>query len=558
MLASLSIRDFVLIERLDIDFNPGFTALTGETGAGKSILLDALGLACGAKADSAQVRNGCARAEISAVFLFKPKSPVAKWLAETASDEGNGSLVLRRVIEAEGRSRAFINGRPAALAELRALGELLVDVHAQHEHQTLTKPATQRALLDAFCGAADARERVAASWSAHQTAQRALEQARAAADAIAREQADLKERGDFLRALTPTAAEWTRLCDEQSRMANAQTLIDAASAAANALTDQEGALSEALGNVQTRLQAAAKFDPALAAIAEMLDTALIHVDEAGHGLRAYVEKFDLDPDRARDVDARMRALHDAARRFRVPVEQLEGLAAQTAQRLTALAQSADIPALENAVTVAESGLRAACETLTQKRTSGAKRLEKNVTPLAKSLALGNATFDVQLQPLTTPTSFGAEEICFRFSAHPSLPLQPIQKSASGGELARVALAIMVALAQAEGVPTLVFDEVDVGIGGGVAAVVGGNLRALGAKRQVFAVTHQAQVAAYSDAHYAVRKHESAAKRGVSLDMLSDAQRTEELARMIAGAETTATTRAHAAELLSAGQSGISA
>jgi DNA repair protein RecN (Recombination protein N) len=553
MLTALSIRDFVLIERLDLEFESGFTALTGETGAGKSIVLDALGLTCGAKADAAQVRAGAARSEITAAFSFKPKSETARVLAESAADDGSGQVLLRRVIEAEGRSRAFINGRPAAMTELRALGETLVDVHAQHEHQTLTKSATQRALLDSFCAAANARAAVATHWQAYQTTRRTLERALKESDALAREKDDLTERETTLRALGPSAAEWARLGEEQSRLANAQTLMDAASGAANALAVQDESLSEALVAVIVNLRAAAKFDSALGAAADLLDTAAIHVDEAAHSLRNYVDKFDLDPARASEVEARMTALHQTARRFRVPVEQLEGLLAQTQSRLAELAESADIAALEAKAEAMRRALLAACETLTRARTQGAKKLEKAVNALIKELALGNARFDVQLAPLDEPTATGAEEITFRFASHPTLPMQPIQKAASGGELARVALAIMAALAAADGVPSLIFDEVDVGIGGGVAAVVGAHLRALGKSRQVFAVTHQAQVAASAHQHVAVRKLETKNARGVNVDLLTEKARVEELARMMAGLETTAATRAHAKELLVAGQ-----
>lgn len=553
MLVSLSIRDFVLIERLDVEFAAGFTALTGETGAGKSILLDALGLVCGGKAEAAQVRPGALRAEITAAFSVAPGSAVATLLKDTASDDESGQVLLRRVIEAEGRSRAFINGRPAAISELRAVGELLVDVHAQHEHQSLTKPATQRELLDAFAQAAEERQRVASAWAQAHAAQQALERALHDADSIARERAELEERATFLRALAPSAREWLQLTEEHTRTAHAQTLLDAAAESIHALDGEAQSVRAILERCISRLRSTAKFDPALTEFVDLLDSAAIQVAEAGHGLRSYVDKFDLDPARIQVIEERMSALHQAARRFRVPVEQLEGLLEQTTQRLTELAQSADVAALEAQAQAAHNALHAACERLTQKRVSAAKKLERTVNTLVKDLALGHARFEVQLQPLARASTYGAEDIQFRFSAHPSLPMQPIHKSASGGELARVALAIMVAVAQADGVPTLVFDEVDVGIGGGVAAIVGANLRTLGKSRQVFAVTHQAQVAAHAHEHFAVRKLESGTTRGVVLERLHDAARTDELARMLAGRETTATTRAHARELLMAGQ-----
>ncbi len=560
MLQALSIRDFVLIERLDLDFEAGFTALTGETGAGKSIVLDALGLTCGAKADVAQVRTGAARAEITAEFAFDAKSNTAKVLADSASDDGSGRVLLRRVVEAEGRSRAFINGRPAAIGELRALGETLVDVHAQHEHQSLTKPAVQREWLDQFCAASSAREAVAQAWQAQQTARRAYERATQEADQLARERDELDERAKVLNALAPNATEWTQLGVEQTKLANAQTLMDAASAAVNAVADQDDALTESLATIISKLRAAERYDTALKEHADLLDSAAISLDEAAHGLRSYVEKFDLDPDRAKEVEARMSALHQTARRFRVPVEQLEGLLTQTQARLAELAESADLDALERKVAQSKQALAAACDELTRLRTAGAKKLAKAVNAMIAELALGSARFEVQLLPLAEPSSTGAEDVSYRFASHPTLPVQPIEKAASGGELARLSLAIMVALAQADAIATLVFDEVDVGIGGGVAAIVGAHLRSLAAvaksgkkARQVFAVTHQAQVAAHANQHLAVRKLEAKNARGVRIDALSEKERIEELARMIAGRETTAATRAHAKELLVAGQ-----
>jgi DNA repair protein RecN (Recombination protein N) len=560
MLSALSIRDFVLIERLDLEFDSGFTALTGETGAGKSIVLDALGLTCGAKADVAQVRTGAARAEITAEFSFDPKSSTAKVLAESASDDGSGRVLLRRVVEAEGRSRAFINGRPAAIAELRALGETLVDVHAQHEHQSLTKPTVQREWLDQCCAAGTAREAVAHAWQAQQTARRAYERATQEADQLARERDELDDRAKVLHALAPNASEWAQLGVEQTKLANAQTLMDAASAAVNAVADQDDALTESLATIISKLRAAERYDASLKAHADLLDSAAISLDEAAHGLRSYVEKFDLDPDRAKEVEARMSALHQTARRFRVPVEQLEGLLTQTQLRLAELAESADLDALERKLAQSKQALAAACDELTRLRTAGAKKLAKAVNAMIAELALGSARFEVQLLPLAEPGSTGAEDVSYRFASHPTLPVQPIEKAASGGELARLSLAIMVALAQADAIATLVFDEVDVGIGGGVAAIVGAHLRALagtaksGKKaRQVFAVTHQAQVAAHANQHLAVRKLEAKNARGVRIDTLSEKERIEELARMIAGRETTAATRAHAKELLVAGQ-----
>ncbi len=559
MLTALSIRDFVLIERLDLEFETGFTALTGETGAGKSIVLDALGLACGAKADSAQVRSGAARAEITAEFSYTPKSATATVLAESASDDGSGRVLLRRVLEAEGRSRAFINGRPAAIAELKALGETLVDVHAQHEHQSLTRPAVQREWLDAFAGAGAARASVSQAWQAHQAVRRAYERATQEADVLARERDELDERAAVLKALAPNATEWAQLSEEQTRLAHAQTLLDAASAAVHALADHDDALTVSLAAIIHKLRTAERFDPGLKVHADLLDSAAIGLDEAAHGLRGYVEKFDVDPERAQEVDARMSALHQTARRFRVPVEQLEGLLTQTQGRLTELAEAVDLDALERKVVQTRQALTAQCDELSRLRTAGAKKLGKAVNAMIANLALGSARFEVQLLPQSEPGPHGFEEVSFRFSSHPSLPAQALEKAASGGELARLSLAIMVALAQADAIPTLVFDEVDVGIGGGVAAVVGAHLRGLAAVssgkqgRQVFAVTHQAQVAAAAHQHLAVRKLEDKTARGVRIDTLSEKQRVEELARMMAGHETTTATRAHAKELLLAAQ-----
>ncbi|HEY2863525.1 MAG TPA: DNA repair protein RecN [Casimicrobiaceae bacterium] len=548
MLRLLSIRNFAVVEALEVEFRPGFTVLTGETGAGKSILLDALSLLLGDRFETRQLRPGAERAEIAAEFDCDDAPELRAWLAaQDLADEG--PLLLRRVLDAQGRSRAYVNGRPATLAQLAEIGEWLIDLHGQHAHQSLGRPDAQRQLLDAFGDAEPLAREVGLAWRAWREAterrdrgSRAVAARKAEGDALAARHAELS-------ALGATADEWQTLSQAQSRLAHSATLLEAAATAASELTDGDAAVGTRLAALAHRLRQAAQHDPALADIVVLVDEAKIRVDEAGRGLRSYGDRLDLDPSELSRVEARLAAFHDLARKHRVRPDALAGLAEDTARRLAELAADSDAGALERAAGQAAQAFDALARQLSGKRKAAAAALGKRVTAMMKELAMAGGRCEITLTPLPEPASFGAENVEFRVATHPKQPLGPLVRVASGGELSRLALAIQVVLAEVARVPTLIFDEVDVGIGGAVAATVGRMLRQLGSRRQVLCVTHLPQVAACADEHYRVTKIGKGEAVASELVRLPAGARVEELARMLGGHEITAKTRAHAGELL---------
>ena len=548
MLRSLAIRDFVTVFILDVEFAPGLTVLTGETGAGKSILLDALGLLLGDRFDAAQLRAGAERAELAATFDIDDVPAAAAWLADQALAADGSDVLLRRVLDAQGRSRAWINGRPATLAQLKALGEMLVALHGQHAHQTLGQPDTQRALLDAFGGFTILAAEVAQRWRAWRSAVERRDAAQSAAAATASEREFLEERCRELAALAVTEAEWRELAAAQSRLAHAAELIGLATDAAVALADADDSLATRLAQLLARLRAAVVHDPALAAVVELLEPAHIELAEAARTLHDYLRRLDLDPQELARVENRLAALHDVARKHRVKPEALPALLAETEARLAALSESADAQALSERAARAERDYREAATQLSKKRRFHGNELAHRVTTAMQALAMNGGRFEVALEPAGNPASFGLYDVEFQVSAHPKQPLAALAKVASGGELSRMALALSVVASEAGSVPTLVFDEVDSGIGGAVAATVGQLLQTLGARRQVLCVTHLPQVAAFADAHYRVTKAGTADGVTSTIDLLTDGLRVEELARMLGGSEITAKTRAHAQEL----------
>jgi DNA repair protein RecN (Recombination protein N) len=548
MLRLLSIRNFAVVESLEVEFRPGFTVLTGETGAGKSILLDALSLLLGDRFEARQLRPGADRAEIAAEFDGDDPAELRSWLA--AQDLGDdGPLLLRRVLDAQGRSRAYVNGRPATLAQLAEIGERLIELHGQHAHQSLGRPEAQRQLLDAFGGAEALAREVAAAWSAWREAVERRDLAGTEAAARQAERDALTTRDAELSALGPTSDEWQALALAQSRLAHAATLLEAAATAESELTDGEAALGARLAALAHRLGQAAQHDPALADIVLLADEAKIRVDEAARGLRAYREHLDLDPGELARVEARLAAFHDLARKYRVRPEALPGLAEETAHRLAELVADSDAAALERAAEQARRSFDSLARELSARRKAAAEALAKRVDAMMKKLAMAGGHCEIALAPVPEPASFGAERVEFRVATHPKQPLGPLARVASGGELSRLALAIQVVLAEVGRVPTLIFDEVDVGIGGAVAATVGRMLHELGLRRQVLCVTHLPQVAACADEHYRVTKIGRDNAVASELSQLAAGARVEELARMLGGHEITAKTRAHAGELL---------
>ena len=548
MLRSLAIRNFVVVEALDVEFDAGLTVLTGETGAGKSILLDALGLLLGDRFELRQLRPGAERAELAATFDIADAPAVGAWLAEHELAAEGDEVLLRRVLDAQGKSRAWINGRPGTLAQLKELGERLVDIHGQHAHQSLAEPEAQRGLIDAFGGFTTLAREVGERFRAWRVAQEQSEAAAHASAATATERAFLDSRRRELAALAVTEAEWGQLSATQSRLANAADLITAASEGTLALSDGDDALTVRVAQLTQRLRAAAAHDAALADVVALLDPAAIQLDEAARALRDYQRRLDLDPDELKRVEDRLSAIHDMARKHRVRPEALPALLAETEARLAALAEAADAQALAARASEAAKQYRQQAEHLIKKRRFAANELAHRVTATMQQLAMTGGRLEIAHEPLAAPASYGLEQVEFRVASHPKQPLGPLARVASGGELSRVALAIQVVASEVGQVPTLVFDEVDSGIGGAVAATVGRLLQELGARRQVLCVTHLPQVAAFADAHFRVTKTGNGTGVTSDLERLAAAARVEELARMLGGAQITAKTRAHAKEL----------
>jgi DNA repair protein RecN (Recombination protein N) len=549
MLRALAIRDFVIAERIELETGPGFGVLTGETGAGKSILVDAIELLVGARSTTAVVREGADRADLSAEFEVAPGGPLAAWLAEQDLEGDAGMVILRRSIDREGRSRSFINGRAATLAQLREAGEWLVDIHGQHAHQSLLRASGQRELLDAYAGAEELRAGCGAAWRAWQRLEALAREAEQRFALRAAERAELEEKVAELRKLGPRAGEWDELSTVQKRFAHGSALLAGAQSSLEALAEAEGASLPALAAVASRLRALSEHDERLKAIVELLVSAEAQAGEAVRDLRQYASRVDLDPAAVRATEQRLDALHAAARKYRVRPEDLPRLAAESSERLAELDLAASPEALKREVEAAHGAYQAAAEKLTAKRTSAARAFARAVTAQMQALAMKGGRLSVALKPLEAPTASGLEAVELEVSAHPSLPLRPLAQVASGGELSRLSLAIHLVAAKDAPVGTLVFDEVDAGIGGAVAETVGRALHRIGRDRQVLCVTHLPQVAAQADAHWSVTRASGRGRVATQVALLDRAARVEEIARMLGGAEITATTRKHAAELL---------
>ncbi len=551
MLRLLSVRNFVVVETLDIEFEPGLTVLTGETGAGKSILIEALGLLLGDRFELAQLRPGAARAELAAEFDVAGAPTVSAFLIEHALPADDDAVLLRRVLDADGRSRAWVNGRPATLTQLKALGERLVDIHGQHAHQALSAPQAQRELIDAYGGFTTLAQSVGDCWRDWRIACERRDAAAQASAAVADESRLLEAQLSELSALAMTADEWEAISANQSRLAHAADLIAASTEAVAALADADDALTVRLARITSRLATAAAHDPALSAIVAMLEPAGVELDEAARALRDYQRRLDLDPAELRRVEERLAAIHDLARKHRVRPETLPELHAATQARLAILAGAADGQALARIADDAEAAYRAQAAQLAAKRRFAGNELANRVTETMNALAMSGGRMEVAHEPVAAAASYGLETPELRVSAHPQQPVGPLARVASGGELSRIALAVQVATSEVGAVPTLAFDEVDSGIGGAVAATVGELLQKLASRRQVLCVTHLPQVAAFADAHLQVSKHGDGDRVTSALTRLDGAERVEEIARMLGGTTITAKTRAHAKEMLDA-------
>ena len=553
MLQTLSLRDFVIVNQLELDFSSGFTVLTGETGAGKSILLDALSLVLGERADSSQIREGCNRAEISALFRIDVQQieHFNQWLDEQGfpiEDDGK-SLLLKRTVEANGRSRAFINGSVATLAQLREAGDQLVDIHGQHAHQLLLKGGAQRELLDRHANHLDLITEVSQLFKTLNESRRRLEQAENAGQDIERERERLEWQLEELSELSPQEGEWSAIQSEHARLANGAKIISGCQEAIDALSDADNSVESTLSKASTNISTLAEHDSGLSDISQALESAQIQIDEAVHGLNRYLQKLDLDPARLSEVEERMQALHGAARKYRTEADDLPKLLLDTTERLEALTASQNIEALRERVKQEELAYLKQAKQLSQKRNKAALDLGKQVSAAMQDLSMAGGQLEIALLPLAEGGAHGLEQIEFLVAGHAGSTPRSLAKVASGGELARISLAISVITSKASFTPTLIFDEVDAGIGGAVAETVGKLLRQLGESHQILCVTHLPQVAAQGNHHLKVSKSQAGDKTLSQVMPLGRSERVEEVARMLGGATITDTTRRHARELL---------
>lgn len=553
MLRSLNIRDFVIVDELDLDLDHGFTVLTGETGAGKSILLDALSLVLGERADPSQIREGKSKAEISALFSLDGslKELISNWLDEQGfnlEDDG-ATLILKRIIDASGRSRAFINGSIATLNQTKELGNYLVDIHGQHAHQLLLKTGAQRDLLDHQAQLQEQVLTVKGLYQQWQAAKKQLELAKSAGESLQKEQERLSWQLEELDLLAPKAGEWAEIDIEYSRLANAAKLIEGSQNALAMLSEQEGNAEELLGKAFTEIEDLAKLDSHLEDAKISLESAQIQISEATHSLNRYLQKIDIDPERLAEVEERLKALHSAAKKFKVTPEELPTIWVDIKEKVNAIKDSQDLAALEKNLHATQSEYNKAAKSLSLSRNKAAKVLEKLVTEAMQDLSMAGGQFVIGIEPLVEGNAYGLENIEFLVAGHPGVSPKPLSKVASGGELARISLAISVITSEASQIPTLIFDEVDSGIGGAVAETVGKRLKELGQAHQVLCVTHLAQVAAQGHQHWKVEKQSSDNSTTSSITGLNRQERVEEIARMLGGTEITDTTRRHARELL---------
>jgi DNA repair protein RecN (Recombination protein N) len=547
MLRSLHLTDFVLVTEAEIDFSAGFSALTGETGAGKSILIDALGLVLGGRGDAGVIREGASKTSIAAEFDVDAN--VATFLAEHELDASE-SVLLRRVIDREGRSKAFINGAAVPVTQLRALGDLLVDIHGQHAHQLLQKPAAQRSLLDGFGKLEAPVAEVAERWKTLREARALLTRAQTEQASLDAERERLAWQLDELDRLAPQAGEWTEVESEHRRLSHAAGLIETASSALNALEESDEPLIGRLDSLHGRLAAQLAHDARLQGAVDALEAAAIQAREAAHALSHYLNSSDLDPQRLEEIEQRLSALHGTARKLRVDPAVLADHWQAARDKMGALDAASNLPALQAAVDAAQKAFDTAARKLSTERAKAARKLAAAATEAMQTLAMQGGRLEIALTPDEAgPT--GTDAVEFLVAGHAGATPRALGKVASGGELSRISLAIAVIASTANATPTLIFDEVDAGVGGAVAEVVGRLMRQLGADRQVLAVTHLPQVAARAHQQFKVEKFTVAGSTQSAIRSLGAADRVDEIARMLAGETITATSKKHAKELLAA-------
>jgi DNA repair protein RecN (Recombination protein N) len=548
MLCRLIIRNFITVTALELEFTSRLTVFSGETGAGKSILVDALALALGARADAVVVRAGCPRADIVAVWT--PSEAVRCWLLEQAYDVGQEELLLRRVIDAKGGSRAWINGIPATLGALNALGRMLVSIQGQHAHQQLLHPHAPRVLLDTYAGLVGQTEAVAEAWHAWREATAISQTAEQTNQARHAEREQLAWQLSELDALAPQAGEWENIHAEHNRLSHTASIIEGVRSARNILSEADGAVLDTLGSLAVQLRQLAQIDHRLTEVSTVLETAEIQLGEAAHLLNHLASKLELEPECLAQVEARLSALYSCARTLRVRPECLPTEHAARREQLAAMDAAADLEALHAAAAAAKNHYETLAKQLSTARRAAACTISTAVTARMQTLAMIGGRFEVVLTPLSLGGAHGLEQLELHVSDHADGPLRPLAKVASGGELSRISLALAIVTSASQLTPTLIFDEVDSGIGGATAEVVGRMLHQLAQQHQVLCVTHLPHIAAVGDAHFSVTKtQEGNGQTCSTVTQLDQAGRVEEIARMLGGVIITATTRQHAEEML---------
>jgi DNA repair protein RecN (Recombination protein N) len=552
MLRTLTIRDFVIVDSIELEFASGFSVFTGETGAGKSILIDALQLALGGRGDASVVREGAAKADITAEFTVG--AAAAAWLDQNEFAIEDGGALLRRVIDNAGRSKAFINGIAATATQLRDLGDMLVDIHGQHAHQSLLKSDAQRALLDNQAGFRDAgaaalAQEVGSSHKQWSALVRQREEFEHDARNVLVERERLEWQVGELDKLAVKPGEWADISNEHSRLSHAASLLEGAQEALAAISESDHPILSQLSSLNAKLGKLVDVDAQLQGVLDCMEPARIQLQEAVYALNDYLDRVELDPERLRQVDARLEAIHGTARKFRVAPDELPQEHATLTARLVQLADASDLDGLRKQEELVKARYMEAAAKLSAVRAAAASVLGAQVTAAMQELNMTGGSFAVGLNP-GEPGSSGLEQVEFLVAGHAGVAPRALAKVASGGELARIALAISVITSNATTTPTLIFDEVDSGIGGAVAEVVGRLLKRLGQQRQVLCVTHLPQVASQANQHFQVAKDTTVGGKTVShIDVLDSKARVEEVARMLGGLEITATTRKHARELL---------
>ena len=548
MLLVLSLNDFVIVDRLNLDFQPGFTVLTGETGAGKSITLDAIGLLLGDKADYGQIRQGATEARLSALFDLSELPELQAELREQGLlAEDAEELSVRRIIDAKGKSRSYINNQAATLSQLKSIGSRLIDIHGQNAHHSLNQEAAQRELLDAFAGCTALAGEVKAAYQNWQNANQALKAAQTQSENLQIERERLEWQFDELRRLAPAPGEWETVSQSHDSLAHAAELMEAAQETEEAINGDNG-LQAQIYRCQKKLEALSRIEPRFNESLNLLASIEAELGEVSANMRDVASRSDLDPAELAAQEQRLGELMGMARKYRVEPQDLPAKMQEIEAALQQLQAAADIAALEAAAERCEKQYHEAAQQLSAGRRQAAERLGSETAAHMQELAMKGARFHIELLP-ASPSAFGLEQVQYQVAANKGSPLRPLNKVASGGELARISLALQVVTSQYTQTPTLIFDEVDTGIGGGVAETVGRALRSLGQKHQVLAVTHLPQVAACGEQHWQVRKNSEGEQTVSSIRVLSAEERVEEIARMLGGETLTATTRSHAAELL---------